>query len=86
MASLKLELAALKSEQDIREDELLGQIASLQVGAGRAAGLGCGTRPGRRLRLGVQNCLQAFLGLAHLVWALAPCCPLLSPQPTACPR
>ncbi len=34
VASLKLELAALKSEQDIREDELLAQIASLQVGAG----------------------------------------------------
>ena len=37
VASLKLELAALKSEQDIREDELLGQIASLQVGAAPAS-------------------------------------------------
>lgn len=44
VASLKLELAALKSEQDIREDELLGQIASLQVGAAPAspiAGICC---------------------------------------------
>ncbi|KAL4447188.1 hypothetical protein ABPG77_007221 [Micractinium sp. CCAP 211/92] len=31
VASLKLELAALRSEQDIREDELLAQIAMLQA-------------------------------------------------------
>lgn len=31
VASLKLELAALRSEQDMREDELLAQIAMLQA-------------------------------------------------------
>ncbi|PSC72868.1 hypothetical protein C2E20_3926 [Micractinium conductrix] len=31
VASLKIELAALRSEQDIREEELLGQVAALQA-------------------------------------------------------
>ena len=58
VASLKLEIAALKSESDVREDALLGQIAALQAALAKKKKR---RSPGKMLRRAAEG-LKSALG------------------------
>lgn len=60
VASLKLEIAALKSEQDIREDELLAQIAVLQQQLARKKKR---RSPGKMLKRMLSSAGESIKGL-----------------------
>jgi hypothetical protein len=69
VASLKLEIAALKSEQDIREDELLAQIAVLQQQLARKKKK---RSPGKMLKRMLSSAGESIKGLQGQPHAASP--------------
>lgn len=80
VASLKMEMAALKSEQDIREDELVAQIAVLQHQLAKRKKR---RSPGKMIKKTLSNAVDSLRGHAS---GGASAAAATSPRPAASPR